>query len=90
VFKELPGILECQLVQERIGEIEARVVAGEGWSRAGEDELTRELHERLGYGMMVRVRRVGSIPRTANGKFRAVIGIDRGAGGLRSKTRPEP
>jgi phenylacetate-CoA ligase len=49
-----------------------RLVPAPGYTRQTAETITRRLRERLG-DVEVRVEECASIPRTANGKFRAVI-----------------
>jgi phenylacetate-CoA ligase len=72
VFKDLTDIAEAQIVQTAKDRIVVSVVPLPGYSEASERALLRELHARLGHDMAMRVERVGSIPRQANGKLRAV------------------
>ena len=67
------GAKEIQVYQDRLEEIEIRVVPGPGYTANSQRALLRELRNRVGQSLQVRFVQLDSIPRTANGKFRAVI-----------------
>jgi phenylacetate-CoA ligase len=67
------GAREIQVYQERIDEIEVRVVPGPDYTEASQLALLRELRNRVGDALAVRFIKVESIPRTTSGKFRAVV-----------------
>lgn len=74
VFEWASGISETQIVQNKIDEIEIRMVPNNEFSY--EDDimaLESELRKRLGNDMKFAFQIVKSIPRTKNGKFRAVV-----------------
>lgn len=72
VFKAELAIREAQIVQFPARDIVVRVVPAPTYSSADEELLTREIQARLG-SVPVRFEQVDCIPRTANGKFRAVV-----------------
>ena len=72
VFLGLPRIREGQIIQATLDRITVRLVVTEGYGRAEEQEIRRRFAERLG-PLDLRFEVVAAIPRTENGKFRAVI-----------------
>lgn len=74
VFEWAPGVSETQIVQRDLGEIEVRIVPGPQFDRCRDETiLESELRKRLGDQMHIRFAIVDAIPRTDNGKFRAVV-----------------
>ncbi|MCZ6782725.1 MAG: hypothetical protein O7G30_05385 [Proteobacteria bacterium] len=73
VFKEIYEIEEAQIIQHEDGRLEIAVVAAPEFGDTGHRRLLKAVHSRLGADMSVDIRRVPSIPREPNGKFRAVI-----------------
>ena len=72
VFKGEMPIREAQIIQEQLDLLRVRFVPEADYSPANEKVLIRRLRERVG-DVDVRLEPVNRIPRTANGKFRAVI-----------------
>jgi phenylacetate-CoA ligase len=74
VFEWAPGVRETQVVQNVINEIEVRIVPGSEFDAQRDQHiLERELRKRVGNAMRLKFEVVESIPRTRNGKFRAVV-----------------
>ena len=73
LFTGLFGLLEAQVVQERLNEVRIRIVAGSEFGIAGEQELLARALERLGPRVTIRIERVARIERTRNGKFRQIV-----------------
>jgi phenylacetate-CoA ligase len=73
VFQGLDGILEAQIVQDRPDALAILIVPCAGYSAATEERLVGKLRFRLGEDVALEVRRVNSIPRGTNGKFKAVV-----------------
>ena len=71
VFKNLP-IVEAQTIQVSFDKVIVKVVLDESLDPAIERQLVSSLRERIGE-MQIQIEVVDSIPRGANGKFRAVI-----------------
>jgi phenylacetate-CoA ligase len=92
IFKEQLGVAEAQILQERRGAIEVRIVPRAIWDAASEQSLLKEIRARLGDAIEIEMRLVETIPREANGKFRAVksaLGRPAGIGGSTGpQTRP--
>jgi len=74
-FKGQYGVVEAQIEQTALDRLEIRVVPDERWDAVAEQELRQGLRERVGPAMTLDITRVAAIPRTSNGKFRAVIGL---------------
>jgi phenylacetate-CoA ligase len=72
VFKGNLPMREAQIIQESLDLIRVLVVPAREFTVRHEQELIAAVRERVG-NIKVRVERVDGIPRTANGKFRAVI-----------------
>jgi phenylacetate-CoA ligase len=72
IFKEQLDIAEAQITQETKDAIEVFVVPRSSYDDRSERRLMQEIRSRLGDTIDVAIRRVGSIPREPNGKFRAV------------------
>lgn len=72
VFKRDIPIREGQIIQESLDLIRVLVVPAREFTARHEQELIAAVRERVG-NIEVHVERVREIPRSANGKFRAVI-----------------
>lgn len=72
VFKSRLPIYEAQIVQEALDRIRVRYIPVAGFTSADGRSLTERIRERMGPVNVV-LDEVTNIPRTANGKFRAVI-----------------
>jgi len=73
VFEWVPGAREMQIVQNELERIVVRIVKRDTWGASDEKALLRELRSRLGDAIAIEFQFVAEIPRTASGKFRAVI-----------------
>jgi phenylacetate-CoA ligase len=71
-FKAALQIREAQVVQEALDRIRVRYVPAPGFNTESARVLVAQLRDRLGE-MDVTLEPVDRIPRTANGKFRAVV-----------------
>ena len=78
VFKDTPRIGECQVVQDRAGEVVLKVVRREGFGSADEQHVRDEIARWISPTLGVRFEYVEGIEREANGKFRAVKSLIRG------------
>ena len=72
VFKSRVPIREAQIVQETLDRVRVRYVPDAGFTPADGDSVAARIRERMG-AIAVVLERVDAIPRTANGKFRAVV-----------------
>ena len=73
VFKADLPIREAQIIQEDWGLLRVLYAPTEQYTAADGEMLIRRIHDRVGDDMNVILEEVEAIPRTANGKFRAVI-----------------
>jgi phenylacetate-CoA ligase len=65
------NVFQFRFVQERPGEVSLRIVAKPSYSRSADDEqIRRELTQKLGDDMALRLELVDEIPRGGRGKYR--------------------
>ena len=72
VFYGLP-VRQSQIVQEHLDMLRVRVTPAPGYGNDTERTIIERLHERMGGDVRVVVDRVAEVPRTANGKLRAIV-----------------
>lgn len=72
IFVGLDQIVEAQVIQETLDRFRIMVVPDAGFDDADETEMIQRMRQRLG-DVAVEVVRVERIPRTATGKFQAVV-----------------
>jgi len=73
IFKDVVGIVEAQIRQDRSDEVTILVVPAATFSEREKEGLRRNTRERLGKAVSIEIRMVDAIPRTANGKLRGVV-----------------
>ena len=73
VFKADLPIREAQIIQEDWNALRVLFVPSAGYTPRDGDELVRRIGDRVGDRMGVTLESVEAIPRSANGKFRAVV-----------------
>ncbi len=73
VFKADFDIVEAQIVQEKIDLLVLNVVEDKNFTEPQKIELITRLKNRVGDSVEVEYKKVDTIPRNANGKFKAVI-----------------
>ena len=73
IFKARLGVREAQIVQETLTRFRVLIVPGEDFSDADTEEIGMGLRQRVGSNIDIQFQRVDRIPRTAAGKFRAVV-----------------
>jgi phenylacetate-CoA ligase len=73
VFEWAPGIWEAQIRQNSLDTLDVLVVPNGRFCDSDLEILEGELRKRLGFSIHINFRAVESIPRTDNGKLRAVI-----------------
>jgi phenylacetate-CoA ligase len=73
IFKNVRGLYESQIYQPCIDRVQLRIVPTPEFDEAEERRLIEGARRRLGAEMRIEVQRVDHIPRTATGKFLAVI-----------------
>jgi phenylacetate-CoA ligase len=72
-FKPLDSISLSQIIQEDINNVVVKIVPRDEFDKDNEEYLIRELQERLGADMNIRIEIVNDIARTKAGKYRWVI-----------------
>jgi len=72
-FKDAVHIREAQIVQKQPGQATIRIVRGNGYTRADEQALRREMDDRLAGRLSFEFEYATDIPRGPNGKLRLVI-----------------
>jgi phenylacetate-CoA ligase len=72
VLDEIPDLLEGQIRQDSHDELTFLLVLAPG-AELDERALRRAVYVQLGEGMRITVQRVNAVPRTSNGKLRAVV-----------------
>jgi phenylacetate-CoA ligase len=75
IFKGMRGIYETQIIQTDKTTIEFKIVKDHFFNKKREDELIYEIKKRVGNEMRVKINYVKEIPKSENGKFRAVISL---------------
>lgn len=73
IFSGLSGLMEAQVVQERLDEVRIRIVAGPEFGKREVLALDGRARDRLGERVNIRIERVAHIERTRNGKFRQIV-----------------
>jgi len=79
VFKGRYDIAEAQIIQDDVSALHVLVVPGIDWNEEGRYRLHRELEQRLGSDMNIKIELTEQIPREPNGKLRAVKSALHGA-----------
>jgi phenylacetate-CoA ligase len=74
IFKAAVPIQEAQIVQETLDRVRVRLVPGPSYQAAHGRAIAEELRMRMGT-VEVLLEEVAAIPRTANGKFQAVVSL---------------
>jgi phenylacetate-CoA ligase len=72
VFKSRLPIKEAQIIQDKLDLIRIRYIGDDHFTEADGESLVNRVRDRMGRVTVV-LEEVDSIPRTSNGKFRAVI-----------------
>jgi phenylacetate-CoA ligase len=73
VFKPVDTVDESQIIQESLNQILVKVVPMPGYSEHDEQLIKKMIIEYIGTSMNIRIEKVKSIERSANGKIRYVI-----------------
>lgn len=73
IFVGQPHVREGQIVQEALDRIVARVVPTPGFGAEDQRDIIERIKQRLGDDVSVTVECVKAIPRSASGKFKAVV-----------------
>jgi phenylacetate-CoA ligase len=72
-YKGLTGILKSQLIQNNPSELKVKQIVDENYNEEIEKLFIKNLRDRLGNSIEIRIELVNDIPLGANGKFKAVI-----------------
>mgnify|MGYP001405691935 CR=1 FL=1 len=72
IFKNGLPVIEAQIIQNSLREITVRYVPAEDFDQSDARNLSNRIRERMG-DVRVKLEKVGRLPRTARGKFRAVV-----------------
>ena len=75
VLKGVTNIIETQIIQQSIGNITVKLVPGSGYSNEDGNLLVRNLSDRLGKSILIKLEEVADIPRGPNGKLKTVISL---------------
>ena len=73
VFKAGLPIREAQIIQEALDVIVVKLVPDRAFQEKDEQGILERIRQRLGNDVNISIQKVDRIPRSANGKFRAVI-----------------
>ncbi len=73
IFIDQPHVQEGQIIQETLEHIRVKVIPTQGYDQRDVEEITHRIQQRLGWQVKVEVETVSQIPRTASGKFQAVV-----------------
>ena len=73
LLKETTKIKECQVVQNRLGEMTFKIVRRPGYNKADEDNIMMYVRQLISPTIKVYFEYVDEIPRTKAGKFKAVV-----------------
>lgn len=73
ILREVPGIREFQLVQERVDLLRVLVVPDSGLAADATDQIVRRLDGLFRGGTSIEVERLAALPRLGSGKHRYVI-----------------
>jgi phenylacetate-CoA ligase len=72
IFKARLPVREAQIIQEALDRVRVKYIPADDFTPDAEASMIERLRDRMG-DVQVVLERVDAIPRTANGKFRAVI-----------------
>jgi phenylacetate-CoA ligase len=72
VFKTNLPVLEAQIIQEALNHVRIRFVPAPGYTEAVGQSMVDRLRDRMG-PIEVTLEAISEVPRTSNGKFRAVV-----------------
>lgn len=73
LIKDFPEILRYQVIQERLHQLDIKLVPAEDFSKAAMDKLAGIIKQHLDKDMEVNFQCVDDIPLTSSGKFRVTI-----------------
>lgn len=75
VFKGGLPVREAQIIQEQLNLIRVKVVPDQGYGEYDAEDIRQRILQRLGDQVTVQIETTEAIPRTASGKFQAVISL---------------
>jgi len=73
IFVDQPHVIEGQIIQETLSTIMVKVVPTANFNGDDVQDIIHRVQQRMGHEVHVQVECVNEIPRTASGKFQAVI-----------------
>lgn len=81
VVRDIEGVAEFKILQEKVDEIRVLLVTGGGdYPVQGDQRIAQGFAKRMGEGVRVTVDHVATIPRDASGKYRYVVSAVSGHG----------
>jgi len=75
IFKGIENIIAAQIIQHDFDNVEIKIVPTESFSTNDEKNISEKFHLRVGDNINLIFNYVNDIPRSKNGKFRAVINL---------------
>lgn len=73
IFKGIKGLEEAQIIQHTEGEIDILVVVHNTFDNTEQAKIRANIHRYISPTLKAEIKQAESIPRTRNGKFRAVV-----------------
>lgn len=73
IFTDQPNIIEGQIIQETLHDFVVKLVPASNFSERDELEIQARMRQRLGSDVYITIEKLASIPKSASGKFKAVI-----------------
>lgn len=71
--KDIPGLVEFQIVHEEPSLIVLNIVRDEGFTDQSEKAIQKSVSDRVGPSVTLQIRYLERIPRTPGGKYKAII-----------------
>jgi phenylacetate-CoA ligase len=71
--KDIPGLLEFQIVHEKPTLVIVNVVKGEGYTDRSDEMIRRRMVERLGTAVTLEFKYMQRVERTQGGKYKAIL-----------------
>jgi len=75
VFKGIDNVIAAQIIQKTLDETEIKIIKNNFFSKNDENLILNNFKNRVGKKINISFNYVDEIPRTKNGKFRAVINL---------------
>lgn len=73
VIRDLPGVKEFKIIQERLDFTQVYLVTEAGFKTESEQAIVAGFKQRLGADVHIQIERVVEIPKEASGKFRYIV-----------------